>query len=172
MTDLGPCSYYLGMTVTWDRVNRTLRLGQAAYVERFLRHHGMWGQSLLQPQWKPRPGFCQLKTGTWHHQLKQYQSAVGSLMYAMLGTRPDIAYTVSVVSRYSLNPTAKHFGAVKGIFRYLRSTIHWQLTYKGSLESLTGWTDSDWAGNHGTRKSTSGYVFNLGSGAISWSSKR
>ena len=60
---------------------------------------------------------------------KKYQSAVGSLMYAMLGTRPDIAYAVLVVSRFSSNPTKAHVGAVKRIFRYLRATVHWQLTY-------------------------------------------
>jgi hypothetical protein len=50
--------------------------------------------------------------------------------------------------------------------------VTWHLTYRGSLQDLIGYTDSDWAGDHATRKSTSGYVYNLGSGAISWSSKR
>lgn len=89
----------------------------------------------------------------------------------MLGTRPDIAYAVSLVSRYSANPTPAHWNAVVRIFRYLRGTVHYELVYKGSLEDLTGYTDSDWAGDS-TRRSTSGYLFNMGSGAISWSSKR
>ena len=57
------------------------------------------------------------------------------------------------------------------IFRYLRGTVHYELVYKGSLQALTGYTDSDWAGDS-TRRSTSGYLFNVDSGAISWSSKR
>lgn len=174
MTDLGPCCYYLGMTVTRDRANRTLRLGQSAYIERFLRQHGMWESK---PQSTPmetsaRPVPAEDGYTVSAELLKTYQSAVGSLMYAMLGTRPDIAFAVSVVSRYSSNPTEAHYGMVKRIFRYLRATVHWHLTYKSSLQDLIGYTDSDWAGDHGTRKSTSGYVFNLGSGAISWSSKR
>jgi hypothetical protein len=101
-----------------------------------------------------------------------YQSAVGSLMYAMLGTRPDIAFAVSVVSRYASNPSERHKTAVKRIFRYLRGTTNLRLTFKGDLVYLTGYTDADWAGDPDTRRSTSGYVFNIGSGAISWSSKR
>lgn len=102
----------------------------------------------------------------------KYQSIVGSLMYAMLGTRPDIAFAVSVVSRYGSNPTPEHYGAVKRILRYLRGTSHLKLVYRGDLQPLKGYTDSDWAGDQDTRRSTSGYVFNVGSGAVSWSSKR
>lgn len=101
-----------------------------------------------------------------------YQSAVGSLMYAMLGTRPDIAFAVSVVSRYASNPDESHWKAVKRIFRYLNGTRDWHLVFRGDLKPLTGYTDADWAGDQDTRRSTSGYVFDVGSAAISWSSKR
>ena len=105
-------------------------------------------------------------------QKTRYQLAVGSLMYAMLGTRPDLAFAVSVVSRYAHNPTSKHWGAVKRIFAYLKGTVNMELTFQGTLSDLVGYTDSDWAGDQATRRSTSGYVFNVGSAAISWSSKR
>ena len=101
-----------------------------------------------------------------------YASAVGSLMYAMLGTHPDIAFAVSACSRYLANPGEPHIKAVKRIMRYLRGTINLKLTFHGALEPLLGYTDSDWAGDVATRRSTAGYVFNIGSGAISWSSKR
>jgi hypothetical protein len=101
-----------------------------------------------------------------------YQSMVGSLMYAMLGTRPDIAFSVSVVSRYASNPDDSHLKAVKDIYRYLRGTTNYELCFQGTLESLTGYTDASWGDNTSTRRSTSGYTFNLGSGAITWSSKR
>ncbi len=93
-------------------------------------------------------------------------------MYVMLGTRPDITFAVSVVSRYASNPDSTHEKALKRIFRYLRGTIALKLTYQGALSELSGYTDADWAGDYGTRRSTSGYVFSLGSAAISWSSKR
>ena len=73
----------------------------------------------------------------------QYQSAVGTLMYAMLGTRPDIAYAVSSVSRYAANPTLAHMAAVKRIFSYLKGTIDIQLTFRGELTDLVGYSNLD-----------------------------
>lgn len=174
MTDLGPYAYYLGMTVTRDRTNRTIRLGQAGYVERVLRDNGMWD---AKPVATPMETTIKLEPAEDGYEATpkdklRYQSAVGSLMYAMLGTRPDLAYAVSVVSRYAHNPTKRHWGAVKRIFQYLKGTLNFQLTFQGTLSSLIGYTDSDWAGDTATRRSTSGYVFNVGSAAISWSSKR
>ena len=174
MTDLGACAYYLGMTVTRDRVNRIIRLGQAAYVERVLREHGMWDAKPVSTPMETSAKAVPAEDGFQAEQKHKarYQSAVGSLMYAMLGTRPDLAFAVSVVSRYAHNPTLKHWGAVKRIFSYLKGTVHLQLTFQGTLSDLVGYTDSDWAGCTATRRSTSGYVFNVGSAAISWSSKR
>ena len=174
MTDLGPCHFYLGMTVTRDRPNRTLRLSQTAYIEKILRDHGMSDckpvDTPMDPKSQPQPAPPGYESGPILR--KQYQSAVGSLMYAMLGTRPDIAYAVSIVSRYGSNPTEAHFSMVKRILRYLRSTIHLQLTFRGELHPVKGYADADWAGDQETRRSTSGYVFDIGSAAISWSSKR
>jgi hypothetical protein len=173
MTDLGPIAFYLGMTVTRDRKNRILRLGQKSYLEEGIRNIGLWDSPLqktpmatgrLDPagdDYTAEPG---LKT--------QYQSAVGTLMYAMLGTRPDIAFAVSLVSRYAANPTPAHMAAVKRIFQYLKGTIDLQLTFRGELTDLVGYSDSDWGGDPSTRRSTAGFIFNIGSGAISWSSKR
>ena len=93
----------------------------------------------------------------------QYQSAVDTLMYAMLGTRPDIAYVVSSVCWYYVNPTKAHMAAVKRIFSYLRGTIDLHLTFWRELTDLVGYSDS--------HRSTAGFVFNFGSGAIIWSSK-
>src|SRR5436309_1357960 len=102
--------------------------------------------------------------------VRLYQSAIGSLMYAMIETRPDIAYAISTLSAYASNPSAEHWAALKRLFRYLNGSRDLGIVY--SKGSLLGYTDSDWAGDISTRKSTSGYVFLLGSGAISWSSKR
>jgi hypothetical protein len=89
----------------------------------------------------------------------------------MLGTRPDIAHAVSVVSRFAAKPMQAHKAIVTRIFRYLWKTIDYVLVFKGPLAALSGYSDSDWAGDHNTRKSTLGYVFNVGSAVISWSLK-
>jgi hypothetical protein len=93
-------------------------------------------------------------------------------MYAILGTRPDIAFAVSLVSRFASNPTLEHWKLVEDIFRYLQGTLELSLCYSGELENLVGFTDSDWVVDLSTRRSISGYVFNIGSAVISWQSKR
>ena len=103
-----------------------------------------------------------------------YQAMVGSLMFAMVETRPDIAFAVSIVSRHSQNPGQKHFKAVQHILRYLNGTKDLGITYGGDFLNLeiVGYSDSDWAGEKLTRKSTSGFIFMLNGGPVSWASKR
>ncbi|KAL5567911.1 hypothetical protein UlMin_024486 [Ulmus minor] len=101
-----------------------------------------------------------------------YRQLVGSLIYLTL-TRPDISYAVGVMSRYMQNPKKPHLEAVRRILRYVKSTIDYGLLYKkGEDCKLVGYCDVDYVGDHDTRRSTTGYVFKLGSGTISWCSKR
>ncbi|XP_060670943.1 secreted RxLR effector protein 161-like [Ziziphus jujuba] len=101
-----------------------------------------------------------------------YQQLVGSLIYLTL-TRPDISFAVGVVSRYMQSPKKPHLEAVRRILRYVKGTINLGLLYKRGEEcKLVGYCDADYAGDHDTRRSTTGYIFSLGSGAISWCSKR
>ncbi|MCO5579070.1 hypothetical protein L7F22_032922 [Adiantum nelumboides] len=100
-----------------------------------------------------------------------YASACGSLMYAMIATRPDIAFAVGVVSRYMSNPDRIHWEAVKGIVRYLQHTKSMRICYGSQDLSVKGYTDLDYAGDLDKRRSTSGYVFTLAGGAISWQSR-
>ena len=97
-----------------------------------------------------------------------YASAVGSLMYAQVCTRPDLAFVTGMLGRYQSNPGIMHWKAIKKVLRYLQGTKGLMLTYKKSdtLE-IKGYSDSDFAGCVDTKKSTSGYVFTLGGGAIS-----
>ncbi|RVW59276.1 Retrovirus-related Pol polyprotein from transposon RE1 [Vitis vinifera] len=101
-----------------------------------------------------------------------YRQLVGSLLYLTL-TRTDISYAVGVMSRYMQNPKKPHLEAVRQILRHVKGTIDYGLLYKkGEDYKLVGYCDADYAGDHDTRRSTTGYVFMLGSGAISWCSKR
>ena len=102
-----------------------------------------------------------------------YQSAVGSLLYLLMRTRPDITFAVSCVARFCSNPTTQHMRAVKRILRYLRGTTNQGLLYKknGSKE-VVGFSDADWGGDVDDRKSTSGYVFQIGGSTVSWRSKK
>lgn len=101
-----------------------------------------------------------------------YANAVGCLMYAMVCTRPDIAQAVGVVSKYMANPGKEHWNAVKWILRYLKGTKDLGILFerKHESESVVGYVDSDFAGDLDKRRSTTGYVYTLASGPISWRS--
>ncbi|XP_060190714.1 secreted RxLR effector protein 161-like [Lycium barbarum] len=102
-----------------------------------------------------------------------YRSAVRSLMYAMVCTKPDICQEVGLVSRYHTDPGLAHWQAVKRIKRYLKGTTDYALCYQGDKDMrLVGYSDADHGEDLNERKSTSGYVFLLSDGAISWSSKK
>ncbi|KAA0056452.1 gag/pol protein [Cucumis melo var. makuwa] len=99
-----------------------------------------------------------------------YASTVGSLMYAMLCTSPDICYSVWIISRYQPNPGRDHWTAVKNILKYLRRTKDYMLVYSSKDMILTGYTDSDFQTDKDARNSTSGSVFTLNEGAVVWRS--
>lgn len=119
------------------------------------------------------PGFKLMKnTGGSSVDATVYKQIVGSLMY-LTATRPDLMYVVSLISRFMERPTDLNQQAVKRILRYLKGTIELGILYKrGGEKSLIAYSDSDYAGDINDRKSTSGYVFLMSSGAVSWSSKK
>ncbi|XP_047325431.1 secreted RxLR effector protein 161-like [Impatiens glandulifera] len=100
-----------------------------------------------------------------------YESALGSLMYAQVCTRPDLAYIVGMLGRYLSNPGMDHWIVVKRVMRYLKRTKDFMLTYKKSDQlEIVGYSDSDFTGCQDSRRSTSSYIFMLAGGAISWKS--
>eukprot|EP00253_Pinus_taeda_P005362 PITA_05362 len=106
-----------------------------------------------------------------------YVSAVGSLMYVMVCTRPNIAHAVELLNRFMSKPGKDQWIAVKRVFRYLCGTSDYGLCYQRRLGldrllDIHGFVDADWAGDLDQRRSTSGYVFNLFGGAVSWMSKK
>jgi hypothetical protein len=177
MEDLGEARLVLGMQIARDRRVRVLTISQQSYLEKAL---GKLGAAQLNSVATPIDTNAQLvKAGDNHEatpaEITRYQSIIGTLQYAANGTRPDIAYTVNQLARYSSNPDDSHFTALKRVLRYLRGTTDWALTYTGtdtSHPSLTGYSDADYANSKDDRLSVSGYAFMLGGAAISWSSRR
>ena len=102
-----------------------------------------------------------------------YASGVGSLMYAMVGTRPDLAHAMSVVSRFIANPGEEHWTALKWIMRYVKGSLNMGLVFcKDDNHSVqvNGYVDSDYAANLDTRRSLTGFVFTVLGGCVSWKS--
>ena len=104
----------------------------------------------------------------------KYRMIIGSLIYLMINTRPDIAFSVTLLSRFIQEPKEKHWRCLKNLLRYVITTKNYALVYKKSNEEikLVGYTDADFAGSIDDRKSTSGYLFKYGDCLISWNSAK
>jgi hypothetical protein len=101
-----------------------------------------------------------------------YRQMVGSLNY-LTTTRPDIAYSMSVLSQFMAKPHEIHWNVAKPVLRYLKGTLDYGIKYTDASDvELIGYSDSDWAGNSDDRRSTTRYDFGIGSGVVSWSSKK
>jgi len=102
----------------------------------------------------------------------RFQSVIGSLLYIILGTHPDIAYAVTCLSQFSANPSKEHLDKALYICCYLAETRDYALIYDGtSDQGLKGYTDADWGSNPTTRRPTTGFFFFLAKGIISWRSR-
>jgi hypothetical protein len=173
MKDLGAAKKILGMRITRDRKNRKLTLSQGEYTEKVLERFRMQNakpvSTPLASHFKLTKEMCPKTQEEIEYMSRvPYSSTVGSLMYAMVCTRPDIAHAVGVVSRYMNNPGKEHWEEVKWILRYLRGTTTHALCFGGSDTFLQGYVDSDMAGDKDSRRSTTGYVFTIGGTTISW----
>ncbi|KAH9727082.1 Integrase catalytic domain-containing protein [Citrus sinensis] len=176
MKDLGPADKILGMQIHRDRNNRKIWLSQKNYLKKILRHFNMQDcKSISTPlpvNFKLSSSMCPSNEVERKEMSRvPYALAVGSLMFAMICTRPDIAQAVGAVSRYMANPGGEHWIGVKRILRYIKGTSDVTLCYEGSEFTVKGYVDSDFAGDLDKRKSTTGYVFTLAGSAVSWVSK-
>ncbi|XP_070008382.1 secreted RxLR effector protein 161-like [Nicotiana tabacum] len=174
---MGEADYILRVKIQRDCSKKLLSLSQEAYIKKILEHFRMNNcKSMDTPIARGETLSLEMcsKTENEKEDMSRvpYSSVVGSLMYAMMCTRPDICYDVGLVSRYQSNPGRDHWKVVKRIFRYLKGTVDYSLCYNRNDLYLRGYTDVDWAGDQNNRKSTSGYAFLLNGGAISWKSKK
>ncbi|KAE8676041.1 hypothetical protein F3Y22_tig00111634pilonHSYRG00007 [Hibiscus syriacus] len=161
--------HFLGLEV--DRTHEGIFLCQQKYAKDLLKRFGMLECKSTSTPMEPNIKMC-AHEGKDLEDATMYRQLVGSLIYLTL-TRPDISNAVGVMSRYMQNPKKPHLEAVRRILRYVKNTIDYGLLYKkGEDCKLVGYCDADYAGDHDTRRSTTGYVFKLGSGIISWCSKR
>ena len=179
LRDLGPVSFLLGVHVTRDRSRKLLSLSQRQAIVDMLHKFDMQDckpvNTPLDPGSKLSIADCpQTEEDAALMRSKPYAEAVGTLMYIAIATRPDIAYAVGVLSRFSSNPGVAHWKAVHHLFRYMQATKDLKLTYApdpSQTSLFTTYCDADFAGNIDNKKSTSGYVVKIGTGAVSWSSR-
>lgn len=169
MKDLGPLQYFLGIEVL--RSKQGMFLSQRKYTLDLLTEVGMSGC-------KPcdTPAAEKVKLGIFPDQIptdkERYQRLVGRLMY-LAHTRPDLAYSLSVISQFMHSPSEEHMNAVIRILRYLKSSPGKGIMFtKGDTLSIEGYTDADWAGSITDRRSTAGYLTFVGGNLVTWRSKK
>ena len=175
MKNLGHANHILGMRIMLDRKKHLLYLSQSEDVEKVLRHFNMEGGKKVSVPLASYLKLCQNDCPKSHAKKAEmekvpYLSTIGSLMYAVICTRPDNAYAVGVVNRYMSNPGKKHWKVVKGIMRYLKGTKGMRICFGRKEACVDGYTDANYAGDMDKRRSTSGYVFMFTEGAVSWRS--
>jgi hypothetical protein len=168
MHDPRSVSFYLGMNIERNQVHQTIDIHQHSYIRTILAKFRMnESRPLTTPmamklqKRKPDKAACDPTA---------YQSMMGSLMYAMTATRPDIAYVIGVLSRYNHDPSNEHMVALKRMFRYLNCTKDWHLRFGGE-GALRCYVDSDYAGCPDDYKLTSGLVITFG-GLVDWGSRK
>ena len=173
MKDMGPANYVLGIRISRDRDSKLIYLDQKNYLEKVLKKFKMEDCRPVSTSVSKETILNKSICPTNNTELEEmidvpYGQAVGSLMYAMMSTRPDICYAVGLVSRYQSNLGKAHWQAVKRIFRYLQITKSMKLWFELNELEIKGFTDADFAGDMDDRKSTSGYVFLFGGTMVSW----
>jgi hypothetical protein len=178
MKDLGEAQYILGIKIYRDRSKRMLGLSQTTYLDKVLDKFNMKDS---------KRGFLPMGHGIQLSKTQSpvgaderskmskipYASAIGSIMYAMICTRPDVSYALSMTSRYQSDPGEKHWTAVKNILKYLNRTKDRFLVYGGEDKlSVLGYTDASFQTDKDDFRSQSGFIFTLNGGAVSWKSSK
>ncbi|XP_065895782.1 uncharacterized protein [Dysidea avara] len=166
---MGGLHHFLGVKGILDYDTDSVWIGQQQYTDNILRKFGM---NDCKATWTPVDVSTKLVKeidSSDEVGQKLYQSAVGSLFYLSLST----SKILPLLAKFCAKPNKQYWTAAKGIFRYLKGTHHYGLFYKTAVsESCTGYSDADWSGDLDDRKSTSGYIFQIGGTAISWRSKK
>jgi hypothetical protein len=185
LKELGDIHYFLGCRIVRDREKRAVYITQDAYVEKTVKAYGFEGAATPAT---PLPSEKMSKfTGTANKgDIKKYQALVGSLMWPATQTRPDICYSVGLLCRFLANPSDKHIKAAEHCLRYLSGTRNYALSYVANPQGLTkaefrgpsadddltGYTDASFGDCADTRRSTSGFVFTVCGGPVSFKAGR
>jgi hypothetical protein len=168
MKDMGEASVILGVKII--RKGDSITLSQEHYVEKLLKKFGHYDVKSMST---PYNSNSQLKKnkGDLVSQ-SEYAQIIGSFLHLMNFSRSDIAYVVSRLSRYTHSPNEHHWEALARVMKYLRGTMNYGIRYSGFPSFLEGYSDANWISDSDETKSTTGYIFTLGGGAVTWKSSK
>ena len=171
MKDLGEATYVIRVRIYRDKLRRFLGLSQSVYIDTIVKSFGMENSNKC---------FIPMRHRVWtskEHSRKTpedrvlmekipHASAIRSIMYTMLCTRPDVTFALSVTSRFAAKLDERHWEAMKYIFKYLRRTKDLFLVYGGEELKLQGYTDLSFQSDTDDSRSTSGFMFTLNGGSM------
>ena len=175
MKDLGPLTSFLG--IQFNSTNNCVTMNQSDYLQNVLHKFGFF-------DCKPRSTPCEQVPNSYQDQestessdsdIKLYRQMVGSLLYAMTCTRPDLSYVVTILSQHLSKPNSADWTMINHVFRYIKYTLDYCLTFRKDDElKLYAYCDADWASSFEDRHSISGYCFSLSKNGpvISWKSRK
>lgn len=174
ISDLGPIHHYLGMEILRNRAKNLIYINQETYLTNVLLRFNMSTCNSVSTPMETGLNLQVSNIQASSASIQLYQSVIGSLMYAMLETRPDICYCIAKLSQYASNPNISHFQALKRVLRYIQGTLKYRLIYKNYNNSpltLEGFSDANWGGDT-NKKSTGAYLYYINNNLISWCSKK
>lgn len=170
--DLGEITSFLGINITRNRQDKMIKMDQSGMIDSIIKQFGLEEANTKKTPLSPSIKLSKNEGEPLDKETFPYGTLVGKLMFLTVATRPDIAYSVGTLARFISEPNITHWQAAKGVVRYLAHTKDRGIEFRGSNLALTGFCDADYAGDIDTRKSTTGYVFIVNGGAVSWNSKR
>lgn len=172
--DLGDLDFVLGIKIVHNPIDGSIALSQRAYTERVLKRFGM---ESCNPKRTPLPPGISLSSSPvplsaddhYYMQDKPYREVLGSIMYLMIATRPDLGFSVNILSSFASNPSPPHWRAMLHTLGYLRGTLDYRIIYyKDETLTPTGFVDADYGGYTDTRRSTSGELYKMAGGLVCW----
>ncbi|KAI2812350.1 hypothetical protein CBS115989_10535 [Aspergillus niger] len=170
-TDNGPCTRFLGVDII--QTDEGIYLSQKSYIQDCLKRFGLSTCKTSPIPYNSKNPLSKYNGTADPDDIKVYQERNGALIWIMVNTRPDIAYATSKLSSFASNPAKPHLQAMNLVWRYLTGSLDRCPFYRRGGPGLVGFCDANWAGPHSLNAtSTSGYVFQLAGGPISWSSKK
>ena len=173
LKDLGFIKDYLDIEIDYNLNKGTLKLNQTKYLNKVLERFNISNKNPKYTSLKaniklePNKGIAKETEIIW------FQAIIGCLLYLAIITRPDIAFSVILLARFSSNPSLEHINAVNNVFNYLSKTVNLGIIYTKDSNNnyISGYCDADYAGDIASAKSTSGYIFYIANGPITWKSK-
>jgi hypothetical protein len=172
--DLGEVRRILGLEITRDRAKRTIKIAQEVYTDEIITEYGLTDARDA----KTPPVSLEMLEPTSETDIladtDQYRRVIGKLLYLMRGSRPDICFAVSRLSRYIARPAEKHWRGAMQVLRYVKGTRKFGISFSGLEKGsrIEGYVDSDYAGDRTDRRSTYGSVFMFLGGPLAWYSRK